>query len=105
MSRFVFFRYAMRLTVLAIATLALAAPLAAQGGSTHVLVISGLAGDPGYGARMQAWATQVIDAARERFAVPAGNVQWLAERTEIDSERVTGPLAGLRAVRRPMTWC
>jgi hypothetical protein len=87
--RFVFFRYAMRLTVLAIATLALAAPLAAQGASTHVLVISGLGGDPGYGARMQAWATQVIDAARERFAVPAEHVQWLAERTEIDPERVT----------------
>jgi hypothetical protein len=55
-----------------------------------VLVVSGLGGDPAYGARMQAWATQIVQAARERFAVPAENVQWLAERTEIDPARVTG---------------
>jgi hypothetical protein len=79
-----------RLGLLALATLTLASPLAAQGSSTHVLVVSGLGGDPAYGARMQAWATQIVQAARERFAVPAENVQWLAERTEIDPARVTG---------------
>jgi hypothetical protein len=79
-----------RLGLLALATLTFASPLAAQGSSTHVLVVSGLGGDPAYGARMQAWATQIVQAARERFAVPAENVQWLAERTEIDPARVTG---------------
>jgi hypothetical protein len=68
----------------------IATPVLAQGSSTHVLVVSGLGGEPAYATRMQAWATQIVDAAQERFAVPRLNVQWLAERTEIDPARVTG---------------
>ncbi|MGH7500200.1 MAG: C13 family peptidase [Longimicrobiales bacterium] len=67
----------------------LSGPVAAQGSATHILVITGLGGEPSYAARMQEWATKIVDAAGERFGVPRENIQWLAEKKEIDPARVT----------------
>ncbi len=68
--------------------LAPAGPAAAQ--QTHVLVVTGLSGDPAYAEQFQAWATTLVDAAAGRYELPAENITWLAERVEIDPERVDG---------------
>ena len=66
---------------------------AAQAQQTHLLVIAGLGGDPAYTERFHAWATTLVAAATERHGVPAGNVTYLGERTDLDpaaiSERST----------------
>ena len=72
----------------ALVLLALAGPAAAQ--QTHVLVVTGLSGDPAYAEQFQAWATTLTDAATGRYELPADNVTWLAERVEADPERIDG---------------
>ena len=72
----------------ALAALALAGPAAAQ--QTHVLVVTGLSGDPAYAERFHAWAATLVDAAAERYALPAANVTWLAEKAGVDPGRVDG---------------
>ena len=64
----------------------LAAPVAAQ--QTHILVITGLSGDPAYAEQFHQWATMLIDAATDRYELPAENVLYLAEKTELDPARV-----------------
>ena len=63
-----------------------AAPVAAQ--QTHILVITGLSGDPAYAEEFHQWATTLIDAATDRYALPAENVIYLAEKTELDPVRI-----------------
>jgi hypothetical protein len=73
----------------AIATTALwAAPVAAQ--QTHILVLTGLSGDPEYAEQFRGWATTLLDAAIERYEVPADQVVYLAEKVEADPERIDG---------------
>ena len=72
----------------ALVLLTLAGPAAAQ--QTHILVVTGLSGDPAYAEQFHAWATTLIDAATERYALPADNVTWLAERVEADPARIDG---------------
>ena len=74
--------------LLALALLTLAGPAAAQ--QTHVLVVTGLSGDPAYAEQFHGWATTLIDAAAERYELPAENVTWLAERADVDPDRVDG---------------
>ena len=50
----------------------LAAPVAAQ--QTYILVITGLSGDPAYAEEFHQWATTLIDAATDRYELPAENV-------------------------------
>ena len=69
-----------------VSVLLLPAPVAAQ--QTHILVITGLSGDPAYAEEFHQWATTLIDAATERYTLPAENVVYLAEKTEIDPARV-----------------
>ena len=64
----------------------LAAPVAAQ--QTYILVITGLSGDPAYAEEFHQWATTLIDAARDRYELPAENVIYLAEKTEVDPARI-----------------
>ena len=64
----------------------LAAPVAAQ--QTYILVITGLSGDPAYAEEFHQWATTLIDAARDRYELPAENVIYLAEKTELDPARI-----------------
>lgn len=62
------------------------APAAAQ--ESHLVVVSGLGGTPEMGERFARWATRLVDAARERFGLPADNVTWLAPRPEADGDRI-----------------
>ena len=72
--------------VFAILTTLSATPVAAQ--QTHILVITGLAGDPAYAKQFHEWTTTLIDAATDRYELPAENVTYLAEKTELDPERI-----------------
>ena len=63
-----------------------ATPVAAQ--QTHILVITGLAGDPAYAEQFHTWTTTLIDAATDRYGLPAENVTYLAEKTELDPQRI-----------------
>ncbi len=71
---------------LAVLLLLLAAPVVAQ--QTHILVITGLSGDPAYAEEFHRWATTLIDAATDRYELPAENVIYLAEKTDVDPARV-----------------
>ena len=71
---------------LAVLMLLLTAPVAAQ--QTHILVITGLSGDPAYAEQFHQWATTLIDAATDRYELPAENVIYLAEKTELDPTRI-----------------
>ena len=71
---------------LAVLIMLLAAPVAAQ--QTHILVITGLSGDGAYAEQFHEWATTLIDAATDRYELPAENVIYLAEETELDPARV-----------------
>ena len=65
---------------------ALASTARAQ--QTHVLVVVGLGGDPAYTEQFHAWATALIDAATERYSVPADNIVYLGEETDNDTEAI-----------------
>ena len=71
---------------LAVLLALLAAP--ATGQQTHILVITGLSGDPAYVDEFHQWATTLIDAATGRYELPAANVIYLAEKTELDPARI-----------------
>jgi hypothetical protein len=71
---------------LAVLMLLPAVPVAAQ--QTHILVISGLSGDPAYAEEFHQWATTLIDAAIDRYELPAKNVIYLAEKAEVDPVRI-----------------
>ncbi len=62
-------------------------PMSAQ---TYVLVVSGVGGDPQFTERFTRWGTDVVEAARQRLAVPEANVTFLAEHPERDA-RINGP--------------
>ena len=66
------------------------APVEAQ--QTHVLVLTGLSGDPAYAEQFHTWATTLIDAATERYELPSEQVIYLGEKTAIDPERDRRPL-------------
>ncbi len=63
-----------------------AAPATAQ--QTHIIVITGLSGDPAYAEEFHRWATTLIDAATDRYELPAENIIYLAEKTEVDPARI-----------------
>lgn len=63
-----------------------AAPLSAQ---THLVVITGISGEPRYAEAFHEWATTLIDAAEERGGVPKDNIIYLAEDADGAAARVT----------------
>jgi hypothetical protein len=83
-----------RLVVLLVAFIALAAPAAAQ--DVHVAVIVGLAGDPEHGELFNKWAASLVQAATERFGIPAERLVYLAAENPED-----GPSTALEPGRRP----
>lgn len=68
--------------------LALARPAAAQ--DTHLLVVTGVEGDPDFGTQYDKWATALIDAATHKGGVPDANITYLAERPARNPSRVRG---------------
>ncbi len=71
------------------ASLLLAAPSAALGQSTHLIVISGLSGEPRLAAAFHEWASTLIEAAEERWGLPEANIVYLAEKVERDPARIS----------------
>ncbi len=69
-------------------TVTMATPVAAQ--QTHILVVTGLSGDPEYAEQFQEWGATLVDAAIERYEVPADQVVYLAEKVEVDPARIDG---------------
>jgi hypothetical protein len=59
------------------------------GQSTHVLVITGLGGDPTYTEQFQTWGGAFVEAAGRNSAVPAENILYLGEDETVDS-RIRG---------------
>ncbi len=57
---------------------------------THLVVVSGLSGEPKYRDAFDRWAATMIDAAENRYGVPAANIVYLAEHTEADPGRIYG---------------
>jgi hypothetical protein len=73
------------------ALLAPATALSAQAaGSTHLMVVTGLSGEPRIGTQWHGMAMALLAAASERYAIPTANVIVLAEDSTRDAPRVTG---------------
>lgn len=76
--------------IAASATLALAVSVVAQTAApTHLLIVSGIGGDPAYSARFHDWAVRLADAARDRFGVPASQITYLGDRVERAPDRIS----------------
>jgi hypothetical protein len=80
---------------MATCALLVSAPASAQ--DTHLLVITGVGGDPERTAQFHKWATAAVTAAEKRGVMP-GNITYLGERTELDPARIK-----LRATRENVT--
>lgn len=72
---------------LAIAALAVGIG-AVQGQSTHVLVVSGLSGEPVYEDLFHTQATTLLRAARDRWGLPDAQLSWLAEDRSLAPDRI-----------------
>ena len=72
-------------TVLATAAL-LPTPTHAQ--NTHILLISGLGGDPAYTEAFHGWLSRFADAATEKYGVPPERITYLGEKTDLDPTRI-----------------
>ena len=57
---------------------------------THVLVITGLGGEPEYTERFHEWAVTLVDAAISRYDVPTDNVIYLGEKPDLAPESISG---------------
>ena len=65
--------------------------LAAQsGGATHVLLVTGLAGEPRFATSFHAAAALIYDAAKQRWGVADSSLRWLAEDPALDPARIAG---------------
>lgn len=71
----------------AAASLLLAPAAAAQ---SHLLVVSGLAGEPRLEEQFHSWSTAMVDAGRNRFEIPAERIVYLADKPERDRTRISG---------------
>lgn len=78
------------LRVAALAALAAAAllPSSLSAQNTHILLISGLGGDPEYTEAFHGWLSRFADAATEKYGVSAERITYLGERTELDPTRI-----------------
>ena len=72
-----------------VAAVALGLPLALPAQRTHLLVVSGLGGQPKYTEAFQKWGVALVDAALKRYAMPDSEVVYLAEES-VKDPRVRG---------------
>ena len=63
---------------------------AQQGGATHVLLITGLSGEPRFATMFAAAAGAIYDAAHTQWHVADSNLVYLSEDPAIDAKRMTG---------------
>lgn len=64
--------------------------IAAQAPATHVLIVSGLSGEPRFATVFHLAAARVFDAAKTKWGVSDSNLTYLAEDPSRDSARVHG---------------
>ena len=79
---------ALRAATLAALALATLLPPAIHAQNTHILLISGLGGDPEYTEAFHSWLSRFADAATEKYGVPAERITYLSEKTELDPTRI-----------------
>lgn len=77
-----------RSAALAGALLLVLLPAPAQAQNTHILLISGLGGDPEYTDAFHGWLSRFADAATERYGVPPERITYLGEKTDLDPTRI-----------------
>ena len=75
-----------------LATALLPAALAAQ--NTHILLISGLGGDPEYTDAFHSWLSRFADAATEKHGIPPERITYLGEKTDLDPTRIRARSTG-----------
>jgi hypothetical protein len=71
------------------AALAVGVPIGAAAQDTHLIIITGVSGDPQLATEYHQWAMKVIDAAKKKGVVDA-NITYLAESTEKDPSHIKG---------------
>jgi len=64
--------------------------VAAQGGATHVLVVTGLSAEPRFATMWSAAAATIVDAAHTQWHVADSNLAYLSEDPAADPRRMTG---------------
>lgn len=62
----------------------------ADGEGRHVLVVTGLSGEPAYATSFREVATTLLDAFESRYRIPRARIRWFAEKTEGAPGRITG---------------
>lgn len=60
------------------------------GGDVHILIVSGIGGQPQYSDAFHSWGVSMVDAARDRLKIPLENINYLAERPDRDPDRIQG---------------
>lgn len=60
------------------------------GGETHLIIVTGLGGEPRYSESFHEWATSLVTTARESWGLPGRNIAYLGERPEVDPGRISG---------------
>ena len=65
-------------------------PWQAPVGESHLLIVSGIGGQPQYREAFLRWGASMVDAAIGRLNLPNENVVYLAEAPERDTERIRG---------------
>ena len=68
--------------LLAAAAISLAATARGATAQTHLIVVSGLGGEPVYAKAFRDWSTTLLGAARHVAGIPAANLTWLAETAD-----------------------
>jgi hypothetical protein len=67
---------------LLLATVVVAGPVLAQDGDMHVLVVTGLSGEPYFAASFANTAEAIVETAGTTWGIPSDRITWLAERQE-----------------------
>lgn len=63
-------------------------PSVAAAQQTHVLIVTGLGGEPTYSTQFHEWATTLVDAVTTKDGVPVANLTYLGEKPSLDPERI-----------------
>jgi hypothetical protein len=64
--------------------------VAEAAGVSYLVIVTGLGGEPAYRERFHQWAVMMQDAAKERYGLPDDRIYYLAEKPELDPERING---------------
>lgn len=57
---------------------------------THLLIVAGLGGEPGYADSFRTWSSDLHSAAEKRMGIPRANITFLTESPEKDPTRIDG---------------